>query len=72
VHVLLTKADKLTQSERQRALAQVEMTINRPDLHLPETLSAQLFSASRKQGLEQAESVVAPWLGLAEPQNKGP
>jgi len=72
VHVLLTKADKLTQKEKQRTLALVTEARSQHTLSLPYRLSVQLFSATRKQGLEEAEAAVVPWLGDCAPQNKGP
>ena len=72
VHVLLTKADKLNQSERQRALRAVQEAVSLGQERLPAALSLQFFSATRKQGLEEAEAAVAPWLGQTVPQNKGP
>ncbi len=72
VHVLLTKADKLTQREKQQALAKVDELNCKHELSLPERLSAQFFSATRKLGLDEVEAAVAPWLGDSAPQNKGP
>ncbi|CAG0986985.1 putative GTP-binding protein EngB [Burkholderiales bacterium] len=72
VHVLLTKADKLNQAERQRSIAQAKEAVWAGEGRLPEALSMQFFSATRKQGLDEAEEAVAPWLGQTVPQNKGP
>lgn len=57
VHVLLTKADKLS---RQQAT----QTLNRVKLHLAEhfpNYSVQLFSSLKKTGTEEAEAVIAGW-----------
>ncbi len=59
VHVLLTKADKLS---RQQAM----MTLNRVRSHLSEHYphcTVQLFSSLKKTGMEEAEAVIASWLG---------
>jgi len=55
VHVLLTKADKLS---RGRAAA----TLQAVQSELGETASAQLFSAPRGLGVEEARSVLARML----------
>ena len=57
VHVLLTKADKLS---RQQAT----LTLNRVKLHLTEhypQCSVQLFSSLKKTGMDEAEGVIARW-----------
>ena len=59
VHVLLTKSDKLS---RQQAT----LTLNRVKSHLAEHFSlcsVQLFSSLKKIGTEEAEAVIAGWLG---------
>lgn len=56
VHVLLTKADKLTRNHQNRALAAVRKA-------LPED-SVQLFSATTGQGVDTARGVLAAWLGV--------
>ena len=87
VHVLLTKADKLSGSEARTVLARV-----RADLALLGTnFSAQLFSSLRHFGIDDAEAVFRRWLsridadlapedqpaiapipGRSEPQKKDP
>ncbi len=57
VHVLLTKADKLS---RQQAT----LTLNRVKLHLTEhypQCSVQLFSSLKKIGMDEAEAVIGKW-----------
>ena len=57
VHVLLTKADKLS---RQQAT----LTLNRVKLHLAAQFphcSVQLFSSLKKTGMAEAEGVIARW-----------
>ena len=57
VHILLTKADKLS---RQQAT----QTLNRVRLHLAQHYphcSAQLFSSLKKSGLEEVEAAIGGW-----------
>ncbi|MFA9439678.1 ribosome biogenesis GTP-binding protein YihA/YsxC [Uliginosibacterium sp. sgz301328] len=59
IHVLLTKADKLTRSEQARTLAVV-----RRDLKAGwgDQVTVQLFSSLKKTGVEEAEAIVGSWL----------
>lgn len=61
VHVLLTKADKLTRQEALKTLRSVQTDLR----HYAGNYTAQLFSSLKKQGMEDAERVVTGWLGLA-------
>jgi GTP-binding protein len=64
VHVLLSKADKLSQSECRQVLASARNL-------LATDVGVQLFSALRRTGLEEAQDRLAQWLGLdAEGSNK--
>jgi len=56
-HILLTKADKLSKSRANGALQKL-----RHDLRDSELMTAQLFSATNKTGVDQARGVVARWL----------
>ena len=58
VHVLLTKADKLSREAAQRVLRKLEIDVA---ALLPE-VSVQLFSSLRKTGLEEAAMVLRGWL----------
>ena len=65
VHVLLTKSDKLSRSE-------CALTLNRVRKELNETwgnCSVQLFSSLKKQGVEEAEKVIATWLFAETPED---
>jgi GTP-binding protein len=64
VHVLLTKCDKLTQSESAAILRDTRTLLTR---RYP-NCSAQLFSATANKGVAQANSLLAQWLA---PQNEG-
>ncbi len=58
VHILLTKADKLKRGAAQNALLGVRRAVaDQPGV------SAQLFSATRLTGLDEARGVIARWLG---------
>ncbi len=57
VHILLTKADKLSRGAGLKALGEVRRALeNRP------LVSAQLFSSLSRLGVEEAEAVIAAWL----------
>lgn len=60
-HVLLTKADKLTRQESVRTLRSVEKAF----AEAGGDFTVQLFSAPKRDGVDQARAVLAGWLGLA-------
>jgi GTP-binding protein len=64
VHVLLTKADKLSRSAALQTLARVHDTL----AALGPNVTAQLFSSLKRSGTEEAERVFAAWL---EPLENG-
>ena len=64
VHVLLSKSDKLSRQEAQRTLRSVQSRLR----EYADNYTAQLFSSSKKQGMEEAEGVIGGWLGI-EPEN---
>lgn len=63
IHILLTKSDKLSRSEAMKTLASVKKAL----AEWP-WMSVQLFSSLKKQGMEEAEKAIAPWLE----HDKGP
>lgn len=63
VHILLTKADKLSRQDANQTLASVRQELAR----LPGIVSVQLFSSLKKTGIEEAEAVFASWLGIEFP-----
>jgi GTP-binding protein len=66
VHVLLTKADKLTRSEAAQTLRAVrDKLAQRGD-----RVTVQLFSSLRKTGVDEVEQVIGGWLGLNEAGNE--
>lgn len=64
VHVLLSKSDKLTRQEAQRTLGEVRAEL----MKFAENYTAQLFSSSKKQGMQEAEKIIGNWLEI-EPQS---
>ncbi len=72
IHVLLSKADKLSRQEQTKALRSVKAELATwGDAGL---YSVQLFSSLKKTGVEEAEAVLAGWLGIEKkiPENKRP
>ncbi len=59
VHVLLSKADKLSRNEGREALAAAARA-------LESRATVQLFSAHARAGLEEAQSVLTGWLRSKE------
>lgn len=55
VHVLLSKSDKLTRNEGNKALKEARGALG-------ETVSAQLFSAQDKVGIDEAQRLLKAWL----------
>ena len=72
IHILLSKADKLSRQEQTKALKSVKAEVatwGDADLY-----SVQLFSSLKKTGVEEAEAVLAGWLDIEikVKENKGP
>lgn len=63
VHVLLAKGDQLTQSERFATLKQANAALNG-------RASAQIFSAHKGLGLEEARRVVLTWAAQGSAQGE--
>ncbi len=70
IHVLLTKADKLTNSDNALALRETKRMLAEyaSQMENPPPLTAQLFSSLKRRGIEEAQRVVAGWLALPEAQ----
>ncbi len=68
IHVLLSKADKLTRDEQARSLGQVQAALN----DLGGNCSVQLFSSLKKTGIPEAELALACWLGMAAREESPP
>ena len=67
IHILLSKADKVSRQEQTKILRSVKAEL--ATWGGAELYSVQLFSSLKKTGVEEAESVLAGWLGL---ENKRP
>ncbi len=59
-HILLTKADKLSKNEAQKALKKVKETYTLAE----DLVSVQVFSALKKQGLDKVYQVLDEWFEL--------
>jgi GTP-binding protein len=68
VHALLTKSDKLTRGQADRALREAQAELVRLQLNA----SAQLFSSVTRRGVEEAVERVAGWLDIPVPRQKKP
>ncbi|MGE5770086.1 MAG: ribosome biogenesis GTP-binding protein YihA/YsxC [Betaproteobacteria bacterium] len=72
IHILLSKVDKLSRQEHTKTLRSVKAELATwGDAAL---YSVQLFSSLKKTGVEEAEAVLAGWLGIERkaPENKRP
>lgn len=61
LHILLTKADKLTRNGAAKSLAEVRRALKQYP-----GASVQLYSAPKSIGNEEAQLTLARWLGLAD------
>jgi len=67
VHVLLTKADKLAYGAAKNALLKVRQEVHQG---WGDVASLQLFSAPKRLGVEEAQQVLASWLGLLDEEDE--
>jgi GTP-binding protein len=63
MHILLTKADKLTFGAAKNTLLKVQQEIRQG---WGEGISIQLFSAPKRVGIDDAYAVLTQWLGLLD------
>jgi len=63
MHILLTKADKLTFGAAKNTLLKVQSEIRKG---WGDTVTIQLFSAPKRMGLEEAYTVLADWMELED------
>ncbi len=73
-HVLLTKADKLSRNAACAVLHQVQAAMNgsvAPGTALP-VETVQLFSATKKQGIDELRGKLDQWLGQEIREKKSP
>jgi len=68
VHILLTKADKLSRAAAQKVLRRVEGEI----VAFGPNISVQLFSSLKNSGLEEAAAVLGTWLDASVPAPAAP
>lgn len=59
VHVLLTKSDKLSRNEAIQTLLKVRKELNQI---WGDNITVQLFSSSKKLGVEETEKMIGGWL----------
>lgn len=59
VHVLLTKSDKLSRNEANQTLFRTRKELTQS---WGENVTVQLFSSLKKQGVEETEKMIGPWL----------
>ena len=70
VHILLSKADKLSKNEQIKTLAAVRRTLQ--PFTARQAVSVQLFSSLKKQGMEEVDAVVAAWFEQWEAEHALP
>ena len=75
IHILLSKADKLSRQEQSKVFQSVKAEI--ATWGDAAQYSVQLFSSLKKTGIEDAEAVLSAWLDIVKPvkpakENKGP
>jgi GTP-binding protein len=68
IHVLLTKADKLSRAAATATLRKAQRDLSR----FGPGVSAQLFSSLKKSGLEEAENRLVAWLETSPAQPQHP
>ncbi len=62
-HILLTKSDKLKKGPAQNALFKMRREIS----EYGDTVSVQLFSSLKRQGIDEVHQVLDKWLELQKP-----
>lgn len=63
MHILLTKADKLAYGAAKNALLKVQQELRKG---WGDRVTIQLFSAPKRQGIEEAHAVLARWMELPD------
>ena len=69
VHILLSKADKLSKNDQIKTLSAVKKALK--PFAERQQISVQLFSSLKKQGIEEVNNVVAAWFAAAAEQAEG-
>ena len=60
IHILLSKADKLTRQEQALALREVQAELAK----ISDNCTLQLFSSLKRTGVAEAEAAIGGWLGI--------
>ena len=68
IHVLLSKADKLTRQEQALALREVKEALDK----ISDNCTLQLFSSLKKTGIAEAERVLGGWLEMEAKEEIAP
>ena len=68
VHILLSKADKLSKYDQIKTLSSVKKLL-KPFMERQE-VSIQLFSSLKKQGIEEVNQVVSAWFARQQEQSE--
>ena len=69
VHILLSKADKLSKNEQIKTLSSVKKALK--PFAERQAVTVQLFSSLKKQGIEEVEHVVQSWFDRATSVQEG-
>ena len=69
VHILLSKADKLSKNEQIKTLSSVKKALKL--FTERQAVTVQLFSSLKKQGIEEVEHVVQSWFDRAASVQEG-
>ena len=69
VHILLSKADKLSKNEQIKTLSSVKKALK--PFAERQTVTVQLFSSLKKQGIEEVERIVQSWFDRAASVQEG-
>jgi GTP-binding protein len=69
IHVLLTKADKLTRNDQNKALFAARKTIQEQAVAWGGQVSVSLFSATEKIGRDEVIDKIGQWWGIEDKKN---
>ncbi len=69
VHILLSKADKLSKNEQIKTLSSVKKALK--PFAERQAVTVQLFSSLKKQGMDEVEHIVQSWFDRAAPVQEG-
>ncbi|WVN41696.1 ribosome biogenesis GTP-binding protein YihA/YsxC [beta proteobacterium MWH-UniP1] len=69
IHVLLTKADKLTRNDQNKALFAAKKIIDEHASQWGNQVSVSLFSATSKMGRDEVLEKIGQWWGLMDKKN---